>query len=208
MLAMDATVFVVDDDDAARAGLQELMESVGLNTETFASAEDFLGNYRPDRHGCLILDVRMPGMGGLKLQDELNKRQSKLPILFLTGHGDVRMAVKALQAGALDFIEKPAGGQYLLDRVHGALEEGKRRHALEQRRRALKTKFSSLTPKESEVVEYVRQGKTSKSIAMRMGLSRKTVDWHLSMIREKMGVSSTAELLLLLHQAAASDLSN
>ena len=200
MVATEPTVFVVDDDDAAREGLRELMDSVGLGTQTFASAQRFLDAYAEDRSGCLVLDVRMPNMSGLKLQEELNKRGSKMPILFLTGHGDIPMAVEALRKGAVDFLEKPAGGQYLLDKVYEAIRESERRIAAEDERQALNAKLSSLTPRENEVLELTRQGKRVKSIALEMGLSRKTVDWHLSMIRDKLGVDSTGELILLLHR--------
>lgn len=208
MLAVDSTVYIVDDDDDARTGLQELMESVGLNTEIFASAEGFLERYPTDANGCLVLDIRMPGMGGMKLQEELNRRQSQLPILFLTGHGDIPMAVKALQAGALDFIEKPPSGQYLLDKVHEALEEAKRRRLRAAEQSAIGAKLSSLTPRETEIIEYVKQGMSSKSMAMKMGLSRKTVDWHLSMIRDRLEVNTNADLLLLLHQAETPEAQN
>ena len=198
MLATETTVFVVDDDDAVREGFEELMGSVGLDTRTFSSAEEFLNGYREDCRGCLLLDVRMPGMSGLKLQDELNRRGAALPILFLTGHGDIPMAVGALKKGATDFIEKPAGGQYLLDKVYEAIKESDRQQELNDRKRALEAKLSLLTPREREVLDYIKQGKRVKSVSLEMGLSRKTVDWHLSMIRDKMGVDSTGELLLLL----------
>ena len=121
-----ASVFIVEDDEAAREGLQDLVESVGLETRAFSSAEEFLSSYNEEWCGCLLLDVRMPGMSGLKLQDELNRRGSKLSILFLTGHGDVAMAVETLKKGALDFVEKPAGGQHLLDKVYDAIKESTR----------------------------------------------------------------------------------
>lgn len=199
MLATETMVFVIDDDDAVREGLEELMGSVGLNTQTFSSAEEFLNDYREERRGCLLLDVRMPGMSGLKLQDELNRRGAVLPILFLTGHGDIPMAVEALKKGATDFIEKPAGGQYLLEKVYEAIKESDRQQEVSGKKRALESKLSLLTPREREVLDHIKQGERVKSISMEMGLCRKTVDWHLSMIRGKMGVDSTGELLLLLY---------
>jgi len=201
MVAREQTVFVVDDDDAVREGLQELMESVGLDTRAYASAQEFLDGYGEEQSGCLLLDVRMPGMSGLRLQDELNERGSRLPILFLTGHGDIPMAVEALRKGAADFIEKPAGGQSLLDKVHQAIKESARREQLAHKKRAIDAKLAGLTAKEREILDHVKQGKRVKTIALEMGLSRKTIDWHLAMIREKMEVNSTGELLLLLHRA-------
>lgn len=201
MVATEATVFVVDDDDAAREGLQELMESVGLDTRTYASAQAFLDDYSEEWSGCLLLDVRMPGISGLKLQEELNQRGSKLPILFLTGHGDIPMAVEALTKGAVDFLEKPAGGQVLLDKVHEAIRRNIRAQQVEARKRAVDAKLSLLSPKEKEVLDHIKRGERVKTLALEMGIRRKTVDWYLSMIREKMGVDSTSELLLLLHKA-------
>ena len=193
------TVFVVDDDQGAREGMEELMQSVGLATRAYASAEEFLEAGPDLSRACLLLDVRMPGMGGLKLQEELNRRGNHLPILFLTGHGDIPMAVDALRKGAVDFIEKPAGGQYLLDKVYEAIKVGDRLTEIETRKQKLEARLAQLTPKEKRVLSYVQRGSRVKSIALKMGLSRKTVDWHLSMIREKMDVDSTAELLLLFY---------
>ena len=203
MVGTEAVVHIVDDDEAARVGLVELLESVELGVQTHASAQGFLSNFSNDQTGCILLDVRMPGMSGLKLQNELNKRNCRLPIIFLTGHGDVPMAVEALRNGAFDFVEKPSGGQFLLDKVFDAIEESSRQQDLSDRTRALRTMLASLTPKEEEVLGYVKQGKRVKIIAMEMGLSRKTVDWHLAMIREKLGVESTGELMLRLHAAGA-----
>jgi two-component system response regulator DctR len=143
----------------------------------------------------------MPGMSGLKLQDELNRRGSKLSILFLTGHGDVPMAVQALKKGAVDFLEKPAGGQHLLDKVYDAIKESTRRRQEESAAKDIRSKFALLTAREKEVLDRVEAGQQVKTIARELGLSRKTVDWHLSAIRQKMGVSSSGELLLLLHEA-------
>lgn len=201
MATNDAKVFVVDDDDAAREAMQELMESVGLAVETFFSATEFLDVYDPQSRGCVLLDVRMPGMSGLQLQEELSRRGPHLPLIFVSGHGDIPMAVETLKKGALDFVEKPFGGQTLLDRVHEAL----RVDAQHQRRQAqlddLKARVSLLTPRERQIVQYLMEGKHSKQIALELDLSRKTVDWHLSVVREKMGVDSTSDLILAFYKA-------
>ena len=197
----EITVFIVDDDVAAREGLQDLVESVGLKVKAFASAEEFLNSYDEAWCGCLLLDVRMPGMSGLKLQDELNRRGSRLSILFLTGHGDVPMAVQALKKGAVDFLEKPAGGQPLLDKVYDAVKESTRLRQEQVAAKDMRSKLALLTSREKEVLDRVEAGKQVKAIARELGLSRKTVDWHLSVIRQKMGVASSGELLLLLHGA-------
>ena len=201
MVTMEATVFVVDDDDSVREGIQELMESVGLHTRPFSSAQEFLNEDVSAERGCLLLDVRMPGMSGLKLQEELNQRDSILPIVFLTGHGDIPMAVEALRRGAVDFLEKPSGGQHLLDSVYEAIELYDHRQEVDTRNRILEGKLASLTPREKEVFGYLMLGESIKEIAWTIGLSRKTVDWHVSMIREKMGVDSTGQLLLLFHRS-------
>jgi FixJ family two-component response regulator len=198
METTETSVFIVEDDGAAREGLQNLVESVGLKVRAFSSAEEFLDSYNPAWHGCLLLDVRMPGMSGLKLQDELNRRGSRLSILFVTGHGDIPMAVQALKKGALDFVEKPAGGQYLLDKVYDAIKESTRLRQEEAAARDISSKLSLLTSREREVLGLIEAGKQVKVIAHELGLSRKTVDWHLSAIRQKMGVGSSSELLLLL----------
>ena len=168
MVATEAIVFIVDDDEAVREGLQELVESVGLETRAFSSAQEFLDSYDEEWHGCLLLDVRMPGMSGLKLQEELNRRGCQLPIIFLTGHGDVPMAVETLRRGAVDFVEKPAGGQYLLDKVYEAIEEGNRVRRIETAKRDVRAKLDLLTPREKEVLEYIKQGKRPKTIALEL----------------------------------------
>ena len=197
MLVAEPTVHIVDDDQAAREGIEELMHSVGLATRAYASAEEFLGESPDLSRACLLLDVRMPGMSGLKLQEELNRQDRQVPILFLTGHGDIPMAVDALRKGAFDFIQKPAGGQVLLDKVYEAIKVSDQLNEIKTREQSLAAKLSQLTPREKEVLSHVRRGCRIKSVALQLGLSRKTVDWHLSMIREKMGVDSTAELQLL-----------
>ncbi|MEN6428507.1 MAG: response regulator [Phycisphaerales bacterium] len=201
METTETSVFIVEDDAAAREGYQDLVESIGLKARAFSSAEEFLDSYDNEWCGCLLLDVRMPGMSGLKLQEELSRRGSTLSILFLTGHGDVAMAVEALKKGAMDFVEKPAGGQHLLDKVHDAIKESARLRQKEMAAKDIRSKLDLLTSREREVLDCVRAGKQAKVIARELGLSRKTVDWHLSVIRQKMDVESSSELILLLHRA-------
>lgn len=202
MAVAGAKVFVVDDDDAARNAMQELMESVGLDVRMFASAGEFLDAYDPQCCGCLLLDVRMPGMSGLQLQEEMCRRGSHLPVIFVTAHGDIPMAVETLKKGAVDFVEKPFGGQSLLDKVYEALRLDEQNLHRQVQIDDMQARLALLTAKERQVVECLMEGKGSKQIALTLGLSRKTVDWHLSVVREKMGADSTGDLMLLLHRAA------
>jgi len=197
----EPTVFIVDDDDAARSGLRELMESVSLRVRTFASAREFLQGYERECCGCLLLDVRMPGMSGLQLQEEMNRRGAHLPIIFVTGHGDIPMAVDALRNGALDFIEKPVRGQSLLDTIHCAVERHRQSCEQQSRVQEVQARLASLTGREREILDRVKTGTSTKAIAREFGLSRKTVDAHLTSIREKMGVTSTPQLIMLLYES-------
>lgn len=196
-----ATVFVVDDDDAARNGLRELIESVSFDVRTFVSAQEFLEGYESEVCGCLLLDVRMPGMSGLKLQDEMNRRGIGLPIIFITGHGDVSMAVDALKNGAFDFVEKPVRGQFLLDKIHCAIEKHRQMCRRSEKMRQIQAQQALLTDREKEILDRVKVGSGTKLIAKEFGLSRKTVDAHLTSIREKMGVESTPQLIMLMYES-------
>ena len=201
MAVAGARVFVVDDDDAAREAMQELMESVGLDVRTFSSATAFLDVYDPQCRGCVLLDVRMPGMSGLQLQEEMLRQGPHLPLIFVSGHGDIPMAVETLRKGAVDFVEKPFGGQMLLDKVHAALHMDEENLHRQAQIDDIKARLALLTPRERQVVECLMEGNRSKQIALALGLSRKTVDWHLSVVREKVGVESTGDLMLLLYKA-------
>jgi len=191
------TVFVVDDDQAVREGLSMLLESVGLPCETYASSPDFLNSFDPLRRGCLVLDIRMPRMTGLELQDKLNQRESALPIIFITGHGDVQMAVEAMRQGALDFIRKPFREQELLERINEALavESGKRKRLLE--RQALLDKIAALSAREREVFKRVADGEMNKVIAIDLGISERTVEVHRSQVMKKLGARTLAQLVRL-----------
>ena len=158
-----STVFVVDDDDAVRASLRLLLKSVGLPVETYASAQEFLGGYDPDRAGALVLDIRMPGMSGLELQQKLNEIHAIVPIVFITGHGDVPMAVEAMQHGAVDFIQKPFRDQDLIDRINQALEKDRENRDGLRERDGIRRRIGHLTPREREVLDLVTKGKANKA---------------------------------------------
>src|SRR5215470_15871953 len=169
-MASEPTVFVVDDDPAMRDSLRWLLQSVGLAVETFAAAEDFLGGYDPTRAGCLVLDVRMPGMSGLNLQDELGVRHITLPVIIITGYAEVPTAVRALKTGAVDFIEKPFSDELLLERVRQALTTDLEAREAHARHREAVDRFTQLTPREREVMQLVIAGKANKVIAADLGL--------------------------------------
>ncbi len=191
------TVFLVDDDQAVRESLRWLIESVGLNVATYDSAQAFLENYYPGRAGCLVLDLRMPGMSGLELQEKLVAQGSQLPIIIITGHGDVPMAVRAMKAGAVDFVQKPFHDQELLDRIHEALEQNARTRQAMAERTKITARLAHLTPRELEVMDGVVAGKSNKVIAAELGISGKTVEVHRAKIMEKMQAKSLAELVQL-----------
>jgi len=194
-------VFIVDDDQAVRESLSDLMDSVGLNAETFASAQEFLTRYTPSLWGCLVLDIRMLGMSGLELQDELTRRGSLLPTIFITGHGDVPMAVQAMRRGAMDFIQKPFREQDLLDSINLALENGAKIRESELERQTVRQQVESLTPREREVMDKIIAGKSNKVIATDLGLSQRTVEVHRANVMEKLQVRSLADLVRLVTHA-------
>lgn len=189
------TVFIVDDDPAIRIAMQALLESVNLKHEIFASADEFLQNEAQHGAGCLVLDIRMPGLGGLELQDELITRGSTLPIIFITGHGDVPMAVDAMQKGAVDFIQKPFRDQELLDRIREALSKDKERRALREQHAEVDSRLQRLTKREREVFDLVVTGKPNKVIAFELDVSQRTVEIHRARVMEKMEARSLADLV-------------
>jgi len=195
--AFESTVFVVDDDAAMRDSLRWLLQSIGLAVETYASAEEFLGRYDADQPGCLVLDVRMPGMSGLTLQETLVARGITLPVIVITGYGEVPTAVRALKAGALDFIEKPFNDDVLLERVRQALDKDRTARAARSRQTEARARFAQLTAREREVMELVTAGKANKVIAAELGLSPKTVEVHRANVMRKMEADSVAELVRL-----------
>jgi two-component system response regulator FixJ len=191
----EPTVFVVDDDSAMRDSLRWLLESVGLKVRTYPTAADFLREYDPALEGCLILDIRMPGMSGLDLQAELARRGAGLPTIVVTGHAEVAMAVRAVKAGALDFIEKPFSDQLLLDRVRQALEIDRQDREVRRRREDACRRLAMLSAREREVLELVAAGKANKEIAVALKLSPKTVEVHRAHVMSKMATDSLAELV-------------
>ena len=199
-----ATVFVVDDDDAVRTSLRLLLKSVGLPVETFASAQEFLDGFDAERAGCLVLDIRMPGMSGLELQQRLNEIHAIVPIVFITGHGDVPMAVEAMQHGAVDFIQKPFRDQDLIDRINQALDKDRDNRAGLKERDAIRRRMQLLTPREREVLNLVTQGKANMVIAGDLNLSQRTVEIHRARVMEKMGASSLAHLVRMVIEAGRS----
>ena len=186
---------LVVDFIAVRDALKLLLRSVGHAVETFGSAQEFLDAYGEDRAGCLVLDIRMPGMSGLELQQKLNEKHSILPIIFITGHGDVPMAVEAMQAGAVDFIQKPFRDQDLIDRINQALEKDSSNRAALGERNDIRRRLETLTPREREVLDLVVHGKANKVIAGDLKLSQRTVEIHRARVMEKMQASSLAHLV-------------
>jgi two-component system, LuxR family, response regulator TtrR len=204
MNELTPSIYVVDDDEAMRDSMTWLLEGEGYQVVCFDSAESFLRARHDDMRGCLVLDVRMPEMSGLELHEKLDSLGSQLPIIFVTGHGDVPMAVAALQRGACDFIEKPFHNQDLLDRITRALERDNENAARRQRDGAIANRIEQLTQREREVMQLVVTGKLNKQIADELTISMKTVEAHRARVMEKMGVRTLAELVkatLSLHKA-------
>jgi len=189
------TVFVVDDDPAIRFAMQALLDSVGLRHEIYPSGDDFLATVDNERPGCLVLDIRMPGLGGLELQQELLDRGNSLPIIFITGHGDVPMAVEAMQKGAVDFIQKPFRDQDLLDRVGEALKTDQEQREAQHAHAEVAERIAKLTNREQEVFDLVVTGKPNKVIAYELGVSQRTVEIHRARVMEKMQARSLADLV-------------
>lgn len=191
----DTTVFVVDDDQAVLDSLGMLLRSMKIGCQLFASAQEFLDAYQGDWQGCIVLDIRMPGMSGMELHRHLVEAHSTIPVIFVTGHGDVPMAVEAMHNGAFDFIQKPYRDQDLLDRINQALTWDEEHRSQEDRKRELLDRYESLTPREREVMECVVRGLANKVIAMDLDLSQRTVEIHRARVMEKMHARSLAELV-------------
>jgi FixJ family two-component response regulator len=197
------SVIVVDDDEAVRSSLRMLFRSIGLPVQVYASAQDFLPQYSLDQPGCLVVDVRMPGLSGLELQHELNLRGATIPVVFITGHGDIAMAVEAMQHGAFDFLAKPFRDQDLIDRVQRAMQQDAA-HRLEFGNCArIRERLESLTPREREVLALVTSGKANKVMAAELGVSQRTIEIHRARVMEKMQANSLAQLVRMSLEVSA-----
>ena len=188
-------VYVVDDDDGMRRAVTTLIRTIGYAPVAYSGAREFLAAYDENQPGCLLLDVRMPGMSGLELQQELGRTGSILPLVFMTGHGDVPMAVQAMKEGAFDFLQKPFRDQDLIDCLNRALKVDAENRASLEKHADIKHRFQSLTPREVEVMEMLVDGRANKVIAIDLGLSERTVEIHRANVMEKMGVRSVAHLV-------------
>src|SRR5579863_995485 len=188
------TIYVVDDDDGMRRALDTLLSTVGYKTAVFSRPSEFLSQFKPDSAGCLVLDIRMPDMSGLEVQQQLNLRGSMLPVIFITGHGDVPMAVQAMKEGAFEFIQKPFRDQDLIDRINHALKLDAENRSTVARRADIQHRIESLTPRERQVMNFVVDGAANKVIAIDLALSERTVEIHRAKVMEKMGARSVAHL--------------
>jgi FixJ family two-component response regulator len=204
MTEPDGVVFVVDDDASFRESLKDLIQSIGLRVEGFASAEAFLRSKRLDVPGCLVLDVRLKGLSGLDLQKRMAEADIEIPIIFITGHGDIPMTVQAMKAGAVAFLTKPLRDQDLLDSVHDALQRDRKNRELRANVEELHSRYRSLTPREREVVALVAAGLLNKQIAGELGTSEASVKVHRQHVMEKMGAGSLAELVRMADRLAIS----
>lgn len=199
----EPVAFIVDDDEAVRDSLGLLLKAAGIGSRSYDSAEAFLDAFDPREYGCLVLDIRMPGMGGLELQTVLQQRNVALPIVFITAHGDVPMAVEAVRQGAVDFIQKPFDDEALVEKVSGALTSSARQHEEELERNDIRRRVDSLTARERQVMTQVVRGKANKVIASDLGVSQRTVEIHRSRVMEKMQAASLAQLVRMVLVAEA-----
>jgi FixJ family two-component response regulator len=191
-------VMVVDDDSGVRNAMRILLKSVGLESVLYSSAQEFLAAYQPSLSGCLLLDIRMPGMSGLELQQQLNLRGAVIPVIFMTGHGDVPMAVEAMQHGAFDFLQKPFRDQDLLDRIQKAIAKDAQSRASLGEHERIRARLETLTAREREVLDLMIQGKQNKAIAQDLDVSPRTIEIHRARVMEKMEAQSVAELVRMM----------
>lgn len=198
-----ATVYVVDDDEAIRHSLELLIGAVGLNVRVFADAATFLDAFDPALRGCIVADLSMPGMNGLEMQERLNALNCRMPIIFLSGHGDVPAAVRALQRGAVDFLEKPFNPALLLERIQQSVKADSELTAAAERSQEINARIAQLTAREREVMNLVADGKSSKVIAIELGISERTVELHRSHMMKKMSARSVADLVHMISDASS-----
>ena len=198
---LDITVFVIDDDASVRKSLSRLLRSAGYTAETFSSAEEFLRREHFDGVGCILLDVRMPGLSGMDLQEKLNKADYPMPIVFITGHGDIPMTVEAMKKGAVDFLTKPFDDEGLLQALRAAIEKDRKGRVEYTEVHEIRRLIELLTPRENEILRYVVTGMLNKQIALELGIAEKTVKVHRGRVMEKLGVDSVAELVRLAEKA-------
>ena len=194
-MTAEVTVFVVDDDKAVRRFLEGLIKSVGLRVTSCASAQEFFDAYEPGSQGCILLDIRMPGTSGLEMQKMLKEKDIDLPVIILTGHGDVQIAVHAMKAGAVDFIEKPFNNELLLDRIQRTVDDNLRSSMSSANRSRIAERLEILTPRERQVLDLVVAGETNKGVARQLRISERTVEIHRAKVMEKMQAKSLAELV-------------
>jgi FixJ family two-component response regulator len=198
MKSENGTVMVVDDDPGIRNAMRILLRSVGLECRLFASAQEFLDAYQPSQIGCVVLDIRMPGMSGLELQEQLNRRGAVIPVIFMSGHGDIPMAVEAMQHGAFDFLQKPFREQELLDRIQRAIAKHQQVSKSLGEHDRIRGLLELLTPREREVLDLMTQGKQNKAIAQVLDVSPRTIEIHRARVMEKMNAHSVAELVRMM----------
>jgi RNA polymerase sigma factor (sigma-70 family) len=191
----EPVVFVIDDDASVREALEDLLRSIGLHVQSFASTQKFIESKRADAPGCIVLDVRLPGLSGLEFQRTLMKLGVRLPVIFISGHGDISMSVEAIKAGAIDFLTKPLREQQLLDAIHTGIERDRARRTEEKNAAQLQERFDSLTPREREVLTLVVTGRPNKQIAAQLKLSEMTVKIHRSQTMRKMKAKSLVDLV-------------
>ncbi len=198
MSDLKQSIFIVDDDENVRDSLTELLASVGLNTSAYSTAKEFLDDFNHNNSGCVLVDVRMPGMSGIQLQHELNEMGATLPVIIMTGHGDIKMAVQAMKDGAFEFLQKPFRDQDLLDSIAKALEKEELIRERHKTKAELEKRINSLTERERQVVDKVLEGKVNKIIARELGVSDRTIEIHRSHAMHKLNATSVAEMVKIM----------